>query len=116
MRAYSNMPADEFIEQLRDAAIRANASPAVIDNIDALQNCDELEEEREEIAGELTDMEKSRDACRQELADLLEALPISASKTESKLRDATLSAIDTLEREGYYSESHAKQLRDTHGF
>jgi hypothetical protein len=36
MRAYSNMPTNEFVSQLRDIAIKANARPAVIDCIDAI--------------------------------------------------------------------------------
>lgn len=33
MRAYSSMPTADFIAQLRDIAIRANARPLVIDQI-----------------------------------------------------------------------------------
>jgi hypothetical protein len=36
MRAYSNMSTNEFVSQLRDIAIKANARPAVIDCIDAI--------------------------------------------------------------------------------
>ena len=36
MRAYFNMPTSDFVAQLRDIAIKANARPQVIDCIDAL--------------------------------------------------------------------------------
>ncbi len=36
MIAYYNMPVSDFVAQLRDIAIKANARPAVIDCIDAM--------------------------------------------------------------------------------
>ena len=38
MIAYFNMPTSEFVAQLRDIAINANARPAVIDCIDAISD------------------------------------------------------------------------------
>lgn len=53
MRAYFNMPTSEFVGQLRDIAIRANARTAVIDCIDAIYYApteDEIEAEKEALA------------------------------------------------------------------
>ncbi len=47
MRAYFNMPTSDFVAQLRDIAIKANARPQVIDCIDAIfegPTEDEIEE------------------------------------------------------------------------
>lgn len=38
MRAYYNMPIEDFTAQLREIAIRANASPLIIDKIDELDD------------------------------------------------------------------------------
>jgi hypothetical protein len=48
MEAYENMPSEEFIARLREAAILAKAPPLVIDAIDRLcEFCDERVAKRE---------------------------------------------------------------------
>lgn len=109
MRAYSSMPCGEFIDEMRDAAIKANAAPAIIDMIDSLSNVDTLELQLEEANGKLTDMEESRDNIRDSFVELLAALPAPA-KDDRKLRQAIQTALEDLQREGL-DETRVKELR-----
>lgn len=55
MRAYSSMPASEFVYQLRTIAINAKAHPLVLDQIDAVIDSpteDEIEAQIEEAVDE----------------------------------------------------------------
>lgn len=55
MRAYFNMPVREFVDQLQDLAIKANARPqvmAMFDDIDLMATVDEVEAEKEKAAQE----------------------------------------------------------------
>jgi flagellar biosynthesis/type III secretory pathway protein FliH len=54
MRAYSNMPTSEFVAQLRDIAIKANARPLVIDQLDAIVDAPS----EDEIAEQITEAEE----------------------------------------------------------
>jgi len=58
MRAYSNMPGQEFIAQLRDSAIRNGSHPLVIDQLDRLLTQDEVDAELEKVGKELFELEK----------------------------------------------------------
>ena len=49
MRAYFNMPTSEFVAQLRDIAIMANARPQVIDCLDAIVDAPTEDEIAEQI-------------------------------------------------------------------
>ena len=42
LRAWHGLPHDEFLDQLRGAAINSGASPAIIDALDALRGPDEI--------------------------------------------------------------------------
>jgi hypothetical protein len=58
MRAYTSMPTNEFVAQLRDTAIKANAPPAVIDAIDAIvegPDEDEIEARIDKAVDDATD-------------------------------------------------------------
>ena len=50
MRAYFKMPTNEFVAQLRDIAIKANARPAVIHCLDQLRDAPSEDEIEERIA------------------------------------------------------------------
>lgn len=50
MQAWFNMPTHQFVDQLRDIAVKAGARPAIIDCLDAIVNA-ETEEEIEERIG-----------------------------------------------------------------
>jgi hypothetical protein len=82
MRAHSGMTSYEFIMCLRDAAIRNNASPMVIDKIDELQTVEDLELDLEKTGDELTEAEEARDDLFDELKTLVEAIENSDLPTE----------------------------------
>jgi hypothetical protein len=58
MRAYFNMPTNEFVSQLRDIAIKANARPQVIDCLDAIVDAPSEEEIDERINEAVDEAEK----------------------------------------------------------
>lgn len=77
MKAYSSMPSGEFIDQIRNALIRANAGPLVIDAVDKLHELktqEEFDEEREEIVAEYDrghdDAQKTIDKLEDRVAEL----------------------------------------------
>jgi hypothetical protein len=58
MRAYFSMPTHEFVDQLRDIAIKANARPQVIDQLDAIVDAPSEEEIEEQINEAVAEAEK----------------------------------------------------------
>ena len=88
MRAYSAMPTSEFIAQLRDIAINANARPQVIDQIDAILDgpTEEEIEEREAKAAE----EGKADAYKEWREAIFQAVDTLDS---ADLRDAQYKAM-----------------------
>lgn len=68
MKAYSNMPMDEFIFQLRQAAIRGNAGPLIVDKIDQLRGSDDDEAERiSELESEIEELEARIESLKEQL-------------------------------------------------
>jgi hypothetical protein len=59
MRAYSNMPTNEFVAQLRDIAIKAGARPLVIDQLDAIVDAPSQDEIDEQINDAVEEAEKA---------------------------------------------------------
>ena len=77
MKAYSSMKPAEFIDQIRDALIRAKVPPLVIDQVDKLHELktqDEFDEELEKLAVERDDAVDKLDCATNERQALLEAL------------------------------------------
>ena len=110
MRAYSNMPNEEFLYQLREAAIRAKAAPAVIDQIDSLGSVQDLESALEKVGGELSDMENDRDDLRGELNDLIQSAIDNLDHIPSALISSLRIAASALERHGY-AESDVASIK-----
>jgi hypothetical protein len=71
MRVYSSMPTEDFVFQLRQIAIGANASPLVIDQIDAIVAAPTEEEIADRIEeAELAEFRRGYDEGKDEgLAD-----------------------------------------------
>lgn len=99
MRAYSNMPTNEFVAQLRDIAINAGARPLVIDQIDRIiEGPSEFEiEERESDSfndGRSDCIHEWRMARKQFLTD------INQIELSDEQRASVLDAVDRMEPEG----------------
>ena len=76
MRVYHSMPRDEFIAELRAAAIRSKVPPLVIHALDDLasvegnsERVEELEAEVEELEGEIKELEFTVSELERQLAD-----------------------------------------------
>lgn len=69
MRAYFNMPTSEFVGQLRDIAIKADARPQVIDCLDALAEKSEFNEGKDYTEGYVAMHEECVSALRRGLGD-----------------------------------------------
>jgi hypothetical protein len=59
MRAYTSMPTNEFVAQLRGIAISAKASPLIIDQLDAIVDAPSEDEINERINEAVEEAEKS---------------------------------------------------------
>ncbi len=98
MRAYSNMPAAEFVDQLRDIAIGAKARPAVIDMIDSIDVSDK-DAEIEKINEELTAMEDNRNDLKGCLEDL-QSMLCDEEIDDAAIKKALTWIADALSRSG----------------
>lgn len=58
MQAWFNMPTHQFVDQLRDIAIKAGARPAVIDCLDAIVDAPSEDEIKERVAEAEEESEK----------------------------------------------------------
>ena len=74
MIIHSNTTPAEFIDYLRDAAIRQNASPLVIDSIDKLRENEDREAELEKLGAELDDAQQDKRDLYEELQALVRAI------------------------------------------
>jgi hypothetical protein len=74
MFIHSNTSTQEFLDLLRDNAIRDHQPPQYIDAIDRLITCESLEAELESVGDELYEMEKAKKDLYGELEDLLTTL------------------------------------------
>ena len=88
MRAYSNMSTYDFVQQIRDIAINAKASPLVIDQIDAIvdpQTDEEIEEQcqEREDEGHADGMSDMWDKCYDALAGVLSELGLDRDDSEA---------------------------------
>lgn len=87
MRAYSSMPVEELIDQIRDIAIRASASPLVIDKLDELldlSDADQIEKDQREAveAAENDAREEQWNTCYDTLCDRLADDEIGLTETQ----------------------------------
>lgn len=92
MRAYFNMPTHEFVGQLRDIAIRANARTAVIDCIDAIIDAPSQDDIDEQINEAVEEAEKKAFANGEESgkADLANAV----GDAETEMYASCVAAIE----------------------
>lgn len=68
MKAYSSMSSEEFIFQLREAAIKSKAAPLIIDQIDRLKG-DEENRRIEELEQEVETLEETVRALEDQLSE-----------------------------------------------
>lgn len=74
IRAYYGQPSNEFLRDLRDAAIKGGMKTAFIDQIDNLLSTEDLEKEVEELGEQVSDLESDRDDLVEEMEGLLKAM------------------------------------------
>lgn len=98
MRAYSNMPVGEFVQQLRDIAIGAKARPAVIDMLDSIDTSDK-DAEIEKISAELTTMEENRNDLAGVLRDI-ETIFCDRELDAPTIKEALTLIADGISRSG----------------
>lgn len=94
LRCYANQPTEEFIADLREAAIRANAKPAVIDAIDELRSAREIEDSNETLQNEIEILEAARDDLLSAIVKLLAVLPVTTDSSELRAIKETLQAFE----------------------
>lgn len=98
MRAYSSMPIEEFVAQLRDIAIGAKARPAVIDALDSIDTSDK-DAEIDKIDAELTAMEENRNDLAGALRDI-ETILLDRELDGPTIKEALKRIEDALSRSG----------------
>ena len=81
MRVHSNTSLEDFGYQLRDMAVRNNASPLMFDMIeriiDAEPQSEALEKEASDLSEKVEDLERDRDELLKSLQMLVENLPLT---------------------------------------
>lgn len=95
MIIHCNTTPAEFIAYLRDAAIRQNAKPQIIDAIDRLRENEDREAELEKVGAELDDANHDKRDLHEELQALVKAIdenldPDTSPAIENALKIANL--------------------------
>ena len=95
MTIHSNTTPAEFIGYLRDAAIRQNAKPQIIDAIDRLRENEDREAELEKVGNDLAEMEDDKNDLYEELQALVRVIdenldPDTSPAIENALKIANL--------------------------
>jgi hypothetical protein len=101
MFIHSNTSTQEFLDLLRDNAIRDHQPPQYIDAIDRLVTCESLEAELESCGDELYEMEKDKKDLYEELEGLLTCLDNNLPPKAGKEIEAAIKiAWAAVERHG----------------
>lgn len=95
MIIHCNTSNAEFIDYLRDAAIRQNAKLQIIDAIDKLRENEDREVELEKLGNELAEMERDKNDLYEELQALVRVIdenldPDASPAIEQALKIANL--------------------------
>jgi hypothetical protein len=77
MQFYHNQPTGEFLDWLRDSAIKGGMPPQFIYKVDELRSVEDQDAEIEGLQTELGEVEKNRDDLREELEQAAESLELA---------------------------------------